>query len=54
MLEIYWAMRPKPSVGPLFVIEANLVLGRLSLSSIYILLWSRCNLSSKLRIYTIM
>jgi hypothetical protein len=21
--DIYWAMRPKPSVGPLIVIEAN-------------------------------
>ena len=48
ILEIYWAMRPKPSVGPLLVIEANLILGRLGLSSIYTLIGSHCNKSSKL------
>ena len=50
MLEINWAMRPKLSVGPLLVIEANLVLGRLGLFSIYTLLGSHCNKSSKSRI----
>ena len=43
ILEIYWAMRPKPSVGLLFVINANLVLVRLGLSSIYTQLRSHCN-----------
>ena len=43
ILEIYWVMRPKPSAGSLLVIEANLVLIRLSLSSIYTLLGSHCN-----------
>jgi hypothetical protein len=41
-------MRPKPSVGPLLVIEANLILGRLGLSNIYTLIGSHCNKSSKL------
>ena len=50
LLEIYWAKRPKPSVGSLLVIEADLVLGRLGLSSIYTLLGSHCNKSSKSKI----
>ncbi len=43
MLEIYWFMSSKPSVSPLLVIEANLVLVRLGLSGIYTLLGSHCN-----------
>ena len=33
----------KPSVGPLLIIKANLVLVRLGLYSIYTLLGSHCN-----------
>ena len=43
-------MRPKSSVDSLLVIEINLVLGRLGLSSIYTLLGSHYNTSSKSRI----
>jgi hypothetical protein len=37
MLKIYWVMRPKSSVDPLLIIEANLILVRLGFSSIYTL-----------------
>ncbi len=43
VLEIYWVRKPKPSVDPLLVIEANLALARLDFSSIYTLFGSYCN-----------
>jgi hypothetical protein len=43
MLEIYWVIKPKPIVGTLLVIEANIVPVKLGLSSIYTLLGSHCN-----------